>query len=153
LSGGPIRIPTSSPSIPPQPKPTPSATAKAARSVAAFLSPSKNVECGRVPAGGSGEPRIACQIFERSFKRPSCPSRQSQQAGTSVIVYLTTSRRPTAVACASDVAVPAQPRSSAYGDRFVFAGGTQCTVTPENVRCSNTAGHGFVLARSAFSTF
>jgi hypothetical protein len=70
-----------------------------------------------------------------------------------VVVYLASKQRPNAVPCVSDLVVPGRPRSSAYGDRFAFKAGTRCTVTPPNVRCTNTAGHGFALSRSALKTF
>jgi hypothetical protein len=120
--------------------------------VPAFLSPSKNIECGRVPAGDSGQPTIACQIFERTFKKPACPSRPNQ-APSSIVVYLASKQRPNPVPCVSDVVVPGSPRSAAYGDRFAFKAGTRCTVVPANVHCANAAGHGFTLSRSALKTF
>lgn len=156
VAGSPIQIPSSAPSSSPtsapQPTPTASPTTKPARSVAAFLSPSKNIECGRVPAGDSGQPTIACQIFERTFKKPACSSRPNQ-APSSMVVYLASKQRPNAVPCVSDVVVPGRPRSSAYGDRFAFKAGTHCTVVPANVHCANVAGHGFTLSRSALKTF
>jgi hypothetical protein len=156
VAGSPIQIPTSAPSnsptSAPHPTPTRSPTTRTARSVSAFLSPSKNIECGRVPAGDSGQPTIACQIFTRTFTKPTCPSRPNQ-APSSVVVYLAAKQRPNAVACVSDVVVPGSPRSSAYGDRFSFKAGTHCTVVPANVRCANSAGHGFTLSRSALKTF
>ena len=106
------------------------------------LSPSKNIECGTVPSR-AGEPTMACQIFTRDLQTASCSNAQNRRAGTSVVVYLTTTYRPTSVGCASDVAVPASPRSSVYGDVFAFRGGTRCSVVPQHVRCSNSAGHGF----------
>jgi hypothetical protein len=120
--------------------------------VPAFLSPSKNIECGRVPAGDSGQPTIACQIFERTFKNPTCRSHPNQ-APSSVVVYLASEQRPNAVPCVTDVVVPNRPRSSAYGDQFAFEAGTRCTVVPANVHCANAAGHGFSLSRSALRTF
>ena len=152
VAGSPIQIPTSTPTSAPQPTPSASATTKASRSVPAFLSPSKNIECGRVPAGDSGQPAIACQIFQRTFRNPSCPSRRNQ-APSSLVVYLASKQRPNAVPCVSDVVVPDRPRSSAYGDLFAFEAGTHCTVARANVRCANAAGHGFTLSRSALKTF
>jgi hypothetical protein len=156
VGGSPIQIPTtapsSSPTSAPRPTPTASKTTKPARSVAAFLSPSKNIECGRAPAGDSGQPAIACQIFERTFTKPACPSRPNQ-APSSIVVYLTSKQRPNAVPCVSDVVVPGSPRAAAYGDRFAFKAGTACTVMPANVRCTNAAGHGFTLSRSALRMF
>jgi hypothetical protein len=70
-----------------------------------------------------------------------------------MVVYLASEQRPNAVPCVSDVVVPDRPRSSAYGDQFAFKGGTRCTVTPANVRCTNAVGHGFTLARSALKAF
>jgi hypothetical protein len=69
-----------------------------------------------------------------------------------VVVYLSTTGRPTVVACASDVAVPAAPKPSAYGDRFSFPGGIRCVVSRWNVQCSNAVGDGFALAREALTT-
>ncbi len=109
-----------------------------------FYSPSKNILCGQ----GTGQ--VLCFIKDREFTvAGSCDVGQP-----GLTFYLNEHGRPVQSNCADDASIKfaAEASTVAYG-ATVQIGAVSCVVQETGVRCSNADGHGFNLAKAAWTEF
>ena len=107
-----------------------------------FVSPSGNIGCALSSAGAR------CDIAEKSWKPPAKPADCQAAWGVGVQV----GAQAATVACASD-SVLGSGQPLAYG-ASQERGSYRCSSSEEGMRCENaTTGHGFTIARAAYTTF
>ena len=112
--------------------------------IVGFTSPSGNIGCML------GDGMVRCDIAERDWAPPprpaDCPDFTDFGQGITL-----SSTGPASFVCAGDTALGGGP-ALAYG-QFQAGGGLSCTSEPAGMRCSNSDGHGFTLARQGYTLF
>ncbi len=112
-------------------------------SFGAFSTPTNNIMCGRAAD------QLMCFISQRDFAVGAC---DVGQPGFTIALKAT---GPATVSnCANDAstALKEQTQVVQYG-ATVEMGVARCAVSEQGVRCTNSDGHGFTLARSGHSEF
>ena len=140
--GTTTRTPSPSPvTVSPSPQPTPTQTMPSPQplSTETFIMPSRNIGCGFFEA-------LRCDILSGLNPTPT---------GACELDWTGLTLEPTGNAvpqCAGDTVFdPAAPVLE-YGRTWSLAGIT-CESRETGLRCTNTAGHGFELARANWDTF
>jgi hypothetical protein len=110
---------------------------------AAFQSPSGNVHC-RYAA-----PLLRCEVLARAFPAPPPPADCAARWGDSF--GLRAAGEPTLL-CPADSIRDDEAFVLGYGARWIGPG-IACLSDESGMRCSNGAGHGFLLSRTRFDRF
>ena len=140
---GAIADPTPTPTPAPSPVTSPSSEPGPTVSVTSFYSPSRNILCG-VSFG-----QINCFITERNFAAPAC---DIGQPGFTLVLNATGSTLVSGCAFDSSIKYAQEAGVVTYGTTVDFGVGT-CAVSEQGVRCVNSDGHGFTLARAGHTEF
>jgi hypothetical protein len=110
----------------------------------AFLrTPSGNIGCAYFAAGGGVPASLRCDIRSGLRPKPPRPPRCELDYGDSY--ELRSSGRATIV-CHGDTVFDPRAQVLAYGRTWTRAG-FRCTSRTSGLRCTNRAGHGFLLSR------
>ena len=137
----PATSPSPTPTTAPSPQPTPTQTAPSPQplSTETFIMPSRNIGCGFFEAlrcdilsGLNPTPTGACELDWTGLTLEPAGNAGPQCAGDTVF----------------DPAAPVLE----YGRTWSLAGIT-CESRETGLRCTNTVGHGFELARANWDTF
>ena len=116
-----------------------------------FQTPSKNIGCAYQPAISRGDvPTLRCEI--RSGLKPLPPHRRLCGEGVFGQAVTMTRRGRAQAICISDTVREPSARVLAYG-RSIRVGGFTCTSRQTGLRCTNVAGHGWLLSRQRSSLF
>jgi hypothetical protein len=108
-----------------------------------FITPSKNIGCSMTTVGAR------CDIGDRSWTAPPKPASCHLDYGNGVSV----SASGATVSCAGDTVLAATTNVLAYG-HGVSNGQVECVSQTTGVRCEYLAtGHGFTLAKEAYTLF
>jgi hypothetical protein len=109
-----------------------------------FTSPSGNIGCIL------SDDLVRCDIGARDWSPPprpaDCPDYSDY--GQGILLHPT---GPARFVCAGDTAMGGGPVLP-YG-QFQASGGMSCNSEPSGMRCSNSDGHGFTIAKQAFRIF
>jgi hypothetical protein len=135
---------SASPSGSASPTPSPTPTKVTAD---AFVTPSKNITCFRDTFSVA---TIYCGIVAHQFTTPACVGDPAAVAGlqaTDDIGFISGCGGEYLKGGADRTVVPVT-----YGTT-IDLGPALCTVESVNVRCVNSAGHGFTLARESYTVF
>jgi hypothetical protein len=121
------------------------ASSAAAAGLVVFQTPSKNIGCAYLPAMSRGDvPTLRCEIGSGLRPLPHHPHRCIQgDFGQAVAM---TRRGRAAAICISDTVRTPSARVLRYG-RTLRVGGFTCTSRRTGLRCTNAAGHGWLLSR------
>ena len=133
----PSPTPTTSPS--PQPVPTQTEPSPQPLATQTFIMPSRNIGCGFFEA-------LRCDIL--SGLNPT-PSGACELDWTGLTLEPEGNAAPQ---CAGDTVFDPQAPVLEYGQTWSLAGIT-CESRETGLRCTNTGGHGFELARADWDTF
>ena len=116
----------------------------AAADLVGFTSPSGNIGCILA------EDMVRCDIAWRDWNPPprpaDCPDFTDYGQG-----LMLGPTGPATFVCAGDTTLGSGP-ALPFG-QFEAGGGMSCNSEPSGMRCSNSDGHGFVLAREAYQVF
>jgi len=118
----------------------------AAERLVRFQTPSRNIGCLYAPRQGTQRTYLRCDIL--SGLRPE-PKRACELDWTG---YSAGARGRATPTCAGDTVFERRAPVLAYG-RTWKGGPFTCTSRRTGLRCTNAAGHGFVLARVRSSMF
>ncbi len=123
---------------------TPSVVIETATSeTSVFVTPSGNIGCGITATNAR------CDIGDRSWTAPPKPASCKLDYGNGVSVDATGAH----VACAGDTLLHVTTTVLAYG-HGLRNGQFLCVSQPTGVRCDDeTTGHGFTLAKEAYTLF
>jgi hypothetical protein len=123
--------------------------------VAAFLSaPTAAADGFTSPSGNIGcilsDTLVRCDIGERDWSPPPRPADCPEYSdyGQGLLLHPT---GPARFVCAGDTAMGAGPVLP-YG-QFEAGGGMSCNSEPSGMRCSNSDGRGFSIARQGYEIF
>ena len=122
--------------------------AAAAFKIVHFRTPSGNIQCGYV-SGGGFKPELRCEI--RSGVKPLPPKPKSCEFDWGGGYFLGPTGR-AQILCISDTIQVRNPPVLAYG-RTWHGGAFRCLSQAIGLRCSNRAGHGFLLSRERSYSF
>ena len=112
----------------------------------AFITPSKNITCFRDTYSVA---TIYCGITTHQFTTPACVGEPAVVAG------LQATDAGFISGCGGEYLkgdIGRTPTTVPYGT-VVNLGPAECTVASVNIRCVNDSGHGFTLAREAYTVF
>lgn len=109
-----------------------------------FTSPSGNIGCILT------DEMVRCDIASRSWDPPPRPADCPDFTGYGQGITLSPTG-PAAFVCAGDTTLGSGP-ALPFG-QYEAGGGMSCNSEPSGMRCSNSDGHGFVLAREAYQVF
>ncbi|HEY7195759.1 MAG TPA: DUF6636 domain-containing protein [Gaiellaceae bacterium] len=112
----------------------------------AFRTPSKNIGCLYVPAFDHVKAFLRCDILSGLEPRPTA---SCELDWVGLMLHRIGKARP---ACAGDTVYKQHSHILKYGHRWSLPG-VACLSKRTGLRCRNTRGHGFVLAREHWSRF
>ena len=110
-----------------------------------FTLPSGRLQCQYSQDPGPG---LRCDVLEPTFQAPARPADCPLAWGDSL--YVAASGQ-AAFTCHGDTVMAVRPVLD-YGQTWRRAG-LSCTASRSGVRCVNTQGHGFTLARAHYALF
>lgn len=120
------------------------APAAAAADLTPFASPSGNIGCMLA------DDMVRCDIASRDWSPPprtaDCPDFTDYGQGITL-----GAEGPARFVCAGDTTLGMGPALE-FGQTLA-RGGISCGSEPSGIRCSNSDGHGFVIAREAYRLF
>lgn len=116
----------------------------AAADSGSFTSPSGNIGCYM------DSDSVRCDINERDWTRPPRPSDCPSQTGYGQGITIGVHGRAKFVCGGDTVLGVGSPLP--YG-QYYASGGISCNSEESGMRCSNSDGHGFTLAKEAYSLF